>query len=267
MAQDYFDIPALLTTREGEAASSNWSVTDYGDGGDQRPYQVVFPSYPAPQFLQTYANLKNALRECDTLCQLKGQPFRLVKWGARLPCYPCRTRKRGNLLPGARIERRKAMFSPGALQGYPDATPVAEFRPSGSNIVFGPDGQPKMVGAPNFQVSRTPFPPSEKKKWPKLPQRYAEAVQSAQYLANAQGKQAYICSSFGARCKGRNSKKWVPMVYVQPGGLVRRYHDGMPLGNASSAPGSTTIITGVTPPEFRELLRESQGATFQKQGF
>lgn len=267
MAQDYFDIPPFLTTREGEAASSNWSVTDYGREGDLRPYQVVLPSYPAPQFLQTYNNLKQALRECDTLCQLKGKPFRLVKWGARLPCYPCRGSKKTNMLPQGRVLRRKAMFSPGALDGYPDATPVAEFRPTGSNIVYGPDGQPKMVGAPNFRVARTPFPPAAEQHWPTLPQTYLQAVKSAQYLANAQGKQAYICSGFGANCKGRNSKKWIPMVYVEPGGLVRRYQTGEPLGNASSVRGSTTIITGVTPPEFRELVRESEGGTFLPQGY
>ena len=260
MPSDYTDIPRFLATREGEAYSSQFSVQDYGEVGDQRPYQIVQPSYPAPKFLQRYAYLNDALRECGTLCQLTGQPFRLMKWGSRVPCYPCRPMKTGNRLPSLRIT------SPGAIEGYPKARPIADFHPSTGTIVYGPDGQPKLVGAPNFQVSRTPTPPSSYPDFATpLPQRYQEAVKTAQYLATTEGRNAYICSSFGAGCESRDSKKWVPVVYVQPGGLVQRYQGTPDLG-PGAIPGSQNVTTPVTEEEFRELLRESAGASRLGQG-
>jgi hypothetical protein len=246
-----------LSTREGEAYESQFSTSDYGSVGDQRPYQIVQPSYPAPRFLSRHAYLANGLRECSTLCQTTGQPFRLVKWGARVPCYPCKSGKRSNELPGFKIH------SPGALAGYPEATPIADFNPRGSTIVYGPDGQPKLVGAPNFVISRTPNPPNMFVDY-KTPigKRYLEAVKSAQYISNATGKNTYLCSSLGADC-GRN-KKLVPIVYVQPGGLVKRYRSDLVLPN--SIPGSQVAATPVTEAEFRELLRESEGRTRLGQG-
>lgn len=242
-----------LSTREGEAYESQFSTRDYGRVGDQRPYQIVFPSYPAPKFLSRYAYLTDALRECGTLCQLTGKPFRLVKWGARVPCYPCRARKTTNSLPSMRLH------SPGALEGFPDAVPVADFRPSTGTLVYGPDGQPKLVGAPNFIVSSSPFPRSELVKFNPLPQRYKEAVQSAQYLAETTGKNTFLCSSMSGDCNTRNPKQWVPVVYVQPGGLVRRYPADLSLPNSPT--GSITATTTVSESEFRELVRESAGAS------
>jgi hypothetical protein len=264
MASDYSDIPGFLATREGESYDAQFSTNDYGAVGDQRPYQIVQPSYPAPRWLSRFTQLDAALRECGTLCQLTGQPFRLVKWGSRLPCYPCRAKKRTNMLPGLR-----AIQSPGAIAGFPSAQPIADFTPHGSTIVYGPDGQPKLVGAPNFRVSRTPTPPENFVDWSTpLPQRYVEAVKTAQYLASATGKSSYICSSFGAHCDrpGAAGMKWTPVVYVQPGGLVRRYHSDLPTGRATSTKGSTSLVNDVTPDEFRELLRESAGATLLGQG-
>jgi hypothetical protein len=268
MASDYSDIPRFLATREGEAYDAQFSTEDYGRVGDQRPYQIVFPSYPAPKWLGRFINLNEALRECGTLCQLTGQPFRLVKWGARLPCYPCRGRKRFNKLPGARI------VSPGALDGFPDAQPVADFTPRGGTIVYGDDGQPRMVGAPNFHVTRKSCPKGFHKSFvdfdTPLPVRYLEAVKTAQYIANHTGQNAYLCSSMGAHCNVKSKRgtntKWVPVVYVQPGGLVRRYPTDLKLQRAISTKGSTSVVNPVTADEFRELIRESAGRTRLGQG-
>jgi hypothetical protein len=247
-----------LVTREGEAYEAQFSTSDYGRVGDQRPYQIVFPSYPSPKFLGQFAYLKDALRECGTLCQLSGKPFRLVRWGTGIPCFPCKARKTTNKLPSLRIH------SPGAIEGFPEATPVADFRPRSATIVYGPDGQPKLVGSPNFIVTRTPNPYSTFVFPQPMLQRYAEAVNTAVTLARDTGRNTYLCSSFGGDCAKRNSKQWMPIVYVDPGGLVRRYHKDLVLPN--SAKGSITSTTPVTEDEFRELLRESAGASRLGQG-
>jgi len=261
MEQDYSDIPAALTSSEGSAANAAFSVSDYGRVGDQRPYQVVMPTYPAPKFMQTFANMDQALKECATLCQLSGKPLRLIKWGERRPCIPCKRRVlTSNRLPSFRIRKDfNPFFSPGALEGYPDATPLADFNPDGTQIVYGPDGAPQVVGAPNYVVKRDEIAPPLGGRDAAM-QTYEDAVKSAQYLASMQGRQAYVCSGFGSSCKGRNPKKWVPVVYVEPGGLVRRYTDDMPLGNARSAPGSQVLITPVNTDEYAELIRISEGA-------
>jgi hypothetical protein len=245
--------PLRLSTREGEAYEAQFSTSDYGRVGDQRPYQIVFPSYPAPKFLSRHQYLNDALRECGTLCQLRGQPFKLMKWGNRLPCFPCTGRKATNVLPSLRIH------TPGALKGFPELTPVADFRPTGTRIIYGPDGQPKMVGAPNFIVTRTPNPYSEFVFPEPLPQLYLEAVQTAQFLASDTGRNTYLCSSFGGSCGGLDTKKWMPVIYVDPGGVVRRYHKDLTLPNSPS--GSAVATTPVTENEFRELIRESEGAS------
>lgn len=242
-----------LETAQGEAAQAQVSTADYGAVGDQRPYQIVQPAYPAPKWLAKFSNLERALRECGTLCRLTGQPFRLVKWGAPVPCYPCRKTNAGSRLPSARIH------SPGALEGFPAATPVADFFPRQATIVYGSDGTPKLVGDANYIVAHVPNPPGNFIRPTALPQRYAEAVFSAQKLAAMSGKNTFVCSSMGASCKGNDPKKWVPIVYVDPGGLVRRYRPDMQL--KGSVPGSDVDVTNVSPEEFRELIRQSEGAS------
>ena len=239
-----------LETRQGEAAQAQVSTSDYGRVGDQRPYQIVQPAYPAPKWLARFSNLDNALRECGTLCQLTGQPFKLVRWGARVPCYPCRPSKTLNKLPSLRIH------SVGAMAGYPEAQPVADFQPNTSPTVYDNNGQPKAVGGRNYVVRRDPTPRGLFIPQP-LPQRYLEAVKTAQYLASATGKPTVICSSLGADCQGNGGGKLVPVVYVQPGGLVKRYPEELQLTN--SAPGSITGTTTVTEDEFKELVRQSEG--------
>lgn len=257
MASEFVSTPRFLATREGEARQAQFSTSDYGAVGDQRPYQIVQPGYPAPKFLGRFQYLGEALRECGTLCQLTGQPFRLVKWGSRIPCFPCRQGTR-NRLPSLHIK------SPGALDGFSDAMPVADFTPSSGTLVYDSSGQPKLVGGPNFLVTRTPTPPASFINQQPLTQRYADAVRSAVYLANDTGKTAYICSSKGADCKSRNPKDWLPVVYVQPGGLVQRYPTGLKL--SQSANGSITGVTPVTENEFQELVRQSAGRTRLGQG-
>lgn len=249
------EVSAKLDARQGQ-----FTVYDYERSGDTRPYQVVMPAYPAPKFLQTFMNLRDGIRECDTLCRLHGRPFRLVKWGSKYPCVPCGMRQGSNRLPKFTIRSR------GALEGYPEAVPVAEASPTKGVTVFTPQGEAR-VGAPNYVASTEPFPLPPGTPTPQGPinQNYLQAVQTAQYLAGRTGQRAYVCAGFGSDCK--SGKSYLPVVYVDPGALARRYPEGFPLGpNAASTPGSTSITTPVSPAVFQELLRQSEGRTKLGQG-
>lgn len=249
------DLRTFSSSAQAEAAQADFSIDDYGraESGNNRPYQVIMPAYPAPQFLGRFEYLDAALRECKTLCQLQGKPFRVVRWertgsGARggVPCKTCP--------PPKPVARFPGHVKSGCLHGYPDATPIAELHPSGQNIVFDKCGRGRLVGRPDYVVSHTPFP-REYRPGP-LKQRYLEAVKTGQLIARRTGRRAYICSGFGAKCKGRGPH-WVPVVYVDPGGLVKRYPD---------TPQGTTIVNPVSPGYLRELIAESRGATFLGQG-
>lgn len=240
-----------------DSQQAQFTPYDYGREGDTRPYQVVMPSYATPKFLQTFTNLKDGLRECSTLCRLQGKPFRLVKWGAKVPCIPCGAPKTARL-PSFVVRSR------GALKGYPEATPVAEVHPTKGVSVFGPHGEEMLVGTPNYTASRFPFPIAPTPGSP-INQNYLQAVQTAQYLAGESGARTYVCAGFNSPCK--KSKSFMPVVYVDPGILARRYPEGLPMGpGAVSTPGSTSIMTPVSPAAFRELLAASQGRSLLGQG-
>lgn len=250
-----------LTVQQREAQNEAFSIDDYGSEGDQRPYQIIRPSYPAPEFMRKFMYLDQALRECRTLCEDQGVPFRLVKWGRRIPCAGCNrvSRNPGGRLPSFTVHAGGlnglgcscTPKSGKALAGFPDAEVLADMKPNGQTIVYGPGGTPKLVGAPNYVISTDPFG-SEIDPNKQLPMRYLEAVKSAQYLASRTGQRVYICTS--PNCKTRNGA--IPLVYVQPGGLVRANQVD---------PGMETVITPVSPEHFKELLAESRGASYLPQ--
>lgn len=241
-----------------DARQAQYTQSDYNRQGDTRPYQVVMAAYPAPKFLQTFQNLRDGLRQCESLCRVTGQPFRVVKWGSRVPCVPCD-------IPQTAKLPHFVVRSKGALAGYPEAVPIAEVSPEKGVVIYGPKGEEMLVGSPNYVASRKPFPEAPEPGTP-LRQRYLQAVETAQYLAGREGTRAYVCAGFNVPCK--RSKKYMPVVYVDPGAVVPRYGDELPLGpGAASTPGSTSITTPVTPQEFRELLAMSDGATFLGQGY
>lgn len=259
-----------LSTPQGEAAQADFSIDDYGKA-DDGPYQIVMPSYPAPKWLNRYVDLGKALRECKTLCTLQGRPFGVVRWGREgsganggVPCRACQKQTRDPSFP--RRVARPCRTCNGGLSGLGDLSgcgcdglsccPIAEFKPDGQQIVYGPSGA-QLVGKPNYVVSHTPFPRFYKPEV--YPQRYLEAVRTGQYLATHSGKRVFICSGFGAKCAtGRDGKvTGVPVVYVEPGGLAKRY-PGNPTG--------TVMVNAVSPAYFRELVEESRGGSFLGQG-
>lgn len=251
------DLPTYLNSAQAEARQADFSIDDYGREGDQRPYQIVYPAYDAPKFLEQYVDLGKALRMCKTLCHLKGRPYRVVRWertgsGARpggVPCAPCAGR------PMSRFPSRVNGTRTCGLSGLEAAgmKSIAEFHPDGRVLVFDKCGKAQVMGRPNYYVSANPFPRELRPQ--QLPQQYTEAVKTAQLLADRRGVRTYVCSGFGADCK--KTKQLVPVVYVQPGGLVRRF-DNKPTG--------TTGVTPINESYFRELVAESRGATFLGQG-
>jgi hypothetical protein len=215
------DLLSVPTTAEAQAQAANFSIDDYGR--DEGVYQVLSPSYPAPQFLRQYNYLAQALRECSTLCRLEGRPFRAVRWGREgagarggVPCKACCPSP-----PGARFPRKR-YSSCGCLEGFPELASIAEFRPDGQQLVWGPGCcKGRLVGGPNYAVSHTPFVRTYVK--PKDRVRYTQGMAALQYIAGHTGQRAYLCSGLLADCKSDDPSKWVPMVYVDPGGIVRRY--------------------------------------------
>jgi hypothetical protein len=231
-----------------------FSIDDYGKA-DEGPYQIVMPTYPAPKWLNHYSSLGKALRECGTLCTLRGTPFRVVRWGREgsgarggIPCKACGPTTRNPARFPSHVRRGF-----GYLPGYPDAHPIAEFRPGGQRLVFNNRGVPQLVGRPNYVVSHNPFPRTYKPEV--YPQRYLEAVNTAQRLAEGTGKRTFICDGgFNRDCPSTTA---VPVVYVDPGSLTRRYDKGTT---------GTVLVNPVSPEYFQELVAESEGRSYLGQG-
>jgi hypothetical protein len=235
------------------AAYSDFSIDDYGKA-DDGPYQVVMPTYKAPKWLKTYAEMGPALRECGTLCTLKGVPFRVVRWGREgsgaaggIPCAACKnttpnparfprhvrcTSCRG----GCRSCGARRRLGPGYLPGFPDAHPIAEFRPNGQRLVFDLNGVPQLVGRPNYVVSHNPFPRLYRREV--YPQRYLEAVRAAQAFANGWKARAFVV----------DKTRGTPVGFVDPG------------------LADNVLVTPISPEYFQELVAESRGRSYLGQG-
>jgi len=75
------------------------------------------------------------------------------------------------------------------------------------------------------------------------------ALATARRLADAMGRRAYVVGSFGAK-PSRDPRYFVPVVYVQPGGLVRLI-DHRPVG--------TVTVNKMTPFEFQYYIAMGNG--------
>lgn len=236
---------------QGEAAQAQFSVTDYGYVGDQQPYQIVLPAYPAPVWMQRFNNLGHALRECKTLCRMEGRPFRLVRWGqaVRTGCQHCGNHPT-NRLPDVRI-RSVAGVARG-MDGRPRvAVPLADVFPDGAVEVWDKNGKKaRMEGEQDFVVSQQRAFRGEHKDT--IPD-YFDAVRSAQFLASHTGKKTYVCT----RAKCSDGKSWTAVSYVHPGGIK--------LSNPRPQ-GDDIRVTPMTPQMVRQAIAASQGATLLGQG-
>jgi hypothetical protein len=245
------------------AAQAGFSIDDYGKA-DEGPYQIVMPTYPAPVWLRRFAALGPALRECSTLCALKGKPFRVVRWGREgsgarggIPCRACarttpntasrfpRNRPRGlSGLEGCASCEKK--MGSGYMRDFPNAHPVAEFR-KGQRLVFNAQGVPKLVGRPNYVVSHNPFPRTYKREI--YPQQYLEAVRAAQVLTSNTGKRLFVVAA-------------VPGQVGTPVAVVDPQYGLTGLGGL----GGAVVVRPVSPEYFQELVAESRGRSYLGQG-
>lgn len=258
------------------AAQAGFSIDDYGKA-DEGPYQIVMPTYPAPVWLRRFAALGPALRECSTLCALKGKPFRVVRWGREgsgarggIPCAAC---ARTTPNTASRFPRNRGLSGLGAcagcsdskpcvgcktcascgkrgsgyLKGFPNAHPVAEFR-KGQRLVFNAQGVPQLVGRPNYVVSHNPFPRTYKREI--YPQQYLEAVRAAQVLTSNTGKRLFVVAA-------------VPGQTGTPVAYTDAQYGLTGLGGLGSG---TVVVRPVSPEYFQELVAESRGRSYLGQG-
>ena len=153
------------------ARDSTFSIDDYGYG-PPGPYQIMEPAYPAPKWLGRYVDLGKALQECQTLCTLKGRPYRVVRWGREgagnaggIPCKTCKPMPGGAKFPRHFQPPCRCAGGNGlsgcdcGLSGEPassNARPLAEFRPGGEKLVFDAQGNAHIVGRPAYTVSKNP---------------------------------------------------------------------------------------------------------------
>lgn len=234
-----------MFSEQAIAADAGFSIDDYGKA-DDGPYQVVMPTYNAPVWLKRFAALGPALRECGTLCSLRGLPFRVVRWGREgsgarggIPCKACGpSTPNPSRFPRPCLSCKQIRRGSGFLRGFPNAHPIAEFRPNGQRLVFNNQGIPQLVGRPNYVVSHNPFPRTYRKEV--YPQRYLEAVRAAQALANGWGTRTFVVD---------NAKR-IPVGYVDPA-----------MGNRIP-----TVLTPVSPQYFQELVAQSEGRSYLGQG-
>lgn len=189
-------------------AAGSYSTFDSGCRGDI--FAVSPRIYPAPGWLQEYFDIATAMREATKTCALEQGTCYVVKRSATLPRCGQR-RGRGECGPNG-------PYSPGfaGVAAFPDAVrreveagwqPVAAATPEGPAIVA--EGCVLPIWQRIF--SNGPLEPLLVQG---PSQTYQAAVRAAMWIADHE-KQTRLVYGWGE--KGRP----VPLVYVQPGGLVR----------------------------------------------
>lgn len=149
-------------------------------------YALVKRLYPAPAFLKEFVSLRKALQEAQSICALEQGPCWVIRRDA---------------IPPVRGQR--------CGRGECDFTPVAVVTKEGVGKVL-PDGAVLPFWQRIFRVApltntlaRTPT------------MLYTSAVRAAMKIARDEGKPRIVT--------GWVKNGFVPLVYVDPGGTVRKY--------------------------------------------
>ncbi len=232
-------------------SAGSYSVSDEGCRGDC--YLVSPQPYPVPGYLRAFESLRKALKESVNTCELQQGVCWVIKredtldrCGQRQDRGECET-----IAPYSPGFAGLGNYSrqPWAYKAYPGAVrrsveaawnPVA--RVSREGVATVKDGcvlplwrQIFYVGDMNNQFER-----------PGDPMLYQTAVNAAMFLARQQRKPKVIF--------GKANGKVIPVVYVEPGGIVRA-REGYRTSPATQVMHMDTF-------EMKQALAASAGASF-----
>lgn len=185
-------------------AEGAYSVSDQGCSGDR--YAVSPKSYPVPGYLRTYDDLRKALRVSVDTCELQQG----VCWVLRA----------GQLHQRCGQACAGGCPTPGPLNGFPNYpdpvrrsveqswVPVAKVSAEGVSLV-----PQRGCVLPIWQ--RIFYVGNEQNAFQRdqAGAIYRAAVEAARYLARTQRRPRVVF--------GKSGNKVVPVVYVEPGGIVR----------------------------------------------
>lgn len=235
------------------SADGSYSVSDEGCPGDQPPAYAISPRpYPVPGYLRMYENLRVALRESVDACALQMGPCWVLRadqvhqrcgqachGGCPTPGPTALASVTGNRFPGP--------LYPDSVRREVQANWKPVMRVDSSGIALTPS--PGCV-LPIWQ--RIFYVGDEQNHFArdKPGLVYNAAVEAARYIARTQGKTRVV---MGTDTSGRT----VPVVYVDPGGIVR----AMPRDA-----GPETVVVPMSEFELRQYMAASRGATLMPFG-
>ena len=225
-------------------AAGSYSTFDSGCRGDI--FAVSPVAYPAPGWLQEYFDLATAMRVATQTCALQQGKCYVVKRSSTLP-------RCGQRCGRGECDVR-GPFSPGlaSADAFPDAVrreveanwqPVAAATPAGPAIVA------EGCVLPLWQrvFSNGPLEPLLVQG---PSQTYQAAVRAAMWIADHE-KRTRLVYGWG------ETGKPVPLVYVQPGGLVR---------SARRERTPATTVERMDQFELAQALAASRGASLMPFG-
>lgn len=239
-------------------SNGSYSRSDVGCAGDT--IAISPRPYPVPGYLREYFSWAKALHEATQICELENG----VCWMLRPSDIGVRCGQRSyggcpTCIPAPGVVQRHAGMSgistPGSTvaSGFPDEVrrevqrrwdPVAVVTPKGVAKVL-PDGCVLPLWDRIFYVSPPGGMVHEQDGL-----LYTAAVRAAQVIAAQSGRPRVV----GARTSRGNT---VPVVYVDPGGIVRAIPDKR---------GTETNVTSMDPLEVRQFFAASRGASLMPWG-
>lgn len=226
-------------------ANGSYSTSDDGGRGDI--FALVPRVYPVPDYLEEYYDLAKALRVATNTCALQQGKCWVVRRSQTLPRVGQRCGRgecgwRSKNSPGLAAEL--ADLASGRLSVALGGVPVALATAKGLAVVQG--------GAVLPLWQRTfSFGPTDRLLMLGPSQTYSAAVRAAMVLAEQTRKQQLV---YRMGVPGENP---MPMVYVQPGGLVR---------SARPDPGPALTVSPMDDFELRQYIAASSGGSLMPQG-
>jgi hypothetical protein len=238
----------LLAYSDGSYSTSDWGCSGDTIAISPRPFEV-------PGYLRMYTSWARALREATDACALQQGPCWVLK--------PSQTRQRcGQPAYGSCpscIDTRPSSAPVSLLSGFSDAVrreaadgwvPVAVVTEEGVARVLS-DGCVLPLWQRVFSVT-----PPDRLVRERAGLTYRAAVAAAQELARRTRTLRVVQADVPSRHSAARDKV-VPVVYVDPGGIVRA---------APEACGFATQVDRMDPLEVREAFMLSRGGSLMPHG-